>query len=150
MTVEFRIKKAPSYRIATLSRTGAWNEKKLREQYRNLVEWAKKNHLRVGHWLFLEPNLRTFVAAVEVRGKAKGSGKIRMRTHPAATVASVTFDPDVVSPEVIYHGLYDWLKWQKKDKTIRSVGLYREVYTGDPWSSPKVWSKTEIQVVVRK
>jgi effector-binding domain-containing protein len=150
MTVEFRFKKAPSYRLAILSRTGAWNEQKLRGQYKTLVDWAKKNHLRVGHWLFLEPNERTFVAAVEVKGKAKGSGRIRVRTHPAATVASVTFDPEVVSPEVVYHGLNDWLKWRKKDKTIKSIGLYREVYSGDPWSSPKVWSKTEIHVVVKK
>jgi hypothetical protein len=150
MTVDFKLKKAPSYRIATLSRTGAWNETKLRGQFKALVAWAKKNHLRVGHWLFLEPNMRTFVAAVEVHGKAKATGSIRMRTHPAGTVASVTFDPDEISPRVVYHGLNDWLKWQKKEKSIKSVGLYREVYTGDPWSSPKVWSKTEIQVVVKK
>jgi hypothetical protein len=150
MTVDFTLKRAPSYRIASLARTGAWDEKKLRGQYKALIEWAKKLHLRTGRWLFLEPNERTFVAAVEVRGKAKGTGRIRLRTHPAATVASVTFDPDVVSPRVVYHGLNDWLKWQKKEKSIKSVGLYREVYSGDPWSGPKVWSKTEIQVVVKR
>lgn len=150
MTVDFKLKKAPTFRLATLTRKGAWNEGKLRGQFRTLVAWAKKNHLKIGHWLFLEPDARTFIAAIEVRGKAKGQGSIKMRTHPASSVASVTFDPNAISPQVIYHGIVDWLKWQKKYKTISSIGLYREVYTGDPWSSPKVWSKTEIQVVVKK
>ncbi len=150
MTVDFGFKRAPAYRIATLGRTGAWNERKLRGQFADLVAWAKRNHLRVGHWFFFEPDERTFVAGIEIRGKAVGSGRIRLRTLPAATVASVTFNTDQVSPRVIYHGLYDWLRWQKKGKEIRKVLAYREVYSGDPWSSAKVWSKTEIQVVVKK
>ncbi|MGA7860513.1 MAG: GyrI-like domain-containing protein [Thermoplasmata archaeon] len=150
MTVDFGYKRAPSFRVATLSRTGAWDEKKLRGQFKTLVEWARKNHLRTGHWLFFEPDMRTFIAGVEVRGKAKGSGRIRLRTVPASTVASVIFDPDVVSPRVVYHGLNDWLRWQKKEKAIKKALSYREVYSGDPWSGPKVWAHTEIQVVVKK
>lgn len=150
MTVDFGFKRAPAYRVATLARTGAWDEKKLRGQYAQLVAWAKKSHLRLGHWFFFEPNERTFVAAIEIRGKATGTGRIRVRTLPAATVGSVTFDTDQISPRVIYHGIYDWLRWQKKSKQIRKVVSYREVYSGDPWSSAKIWSKTEIQVVVKK
>jgi len=150
MTVDFGYKRAPSFRVATLSRTGAWDEKKLRGQFKTLMEWARKNHLRTGHWLFFEPDMRTFIAGVEVRGKAKGSGRIRLRTVPASTVASVIFDPDVVSPRVVYHGLNDWLRWQKKEKAIKKALSYREVYSGDPWSGPKVWAHTEIQVVVKK
>jgi DNA gyrase inhibitor GyrI len=150
MTVDFGYKRAPSYKLATLTRTGGWDEKKLRGQFKAIVDWAKKNHLRTGRWVFFEPNMRTFVAAVEVSGKAKGSGKIRRRTVPAATVATVTFDPDEISPRVIYHGISDWLKWQKKEKKIKKAVSYREVYTGDPWTDPKVSAKTEIQVVVKK
>lgn len=150
MTVDFRYKRAPAYRVATLSRKGGWNENKLRGQFKTLVQWAKKNHLRTGHWLFFEPNERTFIAAVEIKGTAKVTGAIRLQTIPASTVASVTFNPDDVSPRVIYHGIQDWLKWQKKEKEIKKVVVYRELYSGDPWSGPKVWAHTEIQVVVRK
>ena len=150
MPIDFAYKRTPAYRVALLTRTGAWNEKKLRGQFAELSAWAKKNRLRVGHWFFFEPDMRTFIAGLEIRGKAKGTGRIRLRTLPAATVATVTFDPDVISPRIIYHGIYDYLRWQKKAKEIRKAVSYREVYSGDPWSSPKVWSKTEIQVVVQK
>jgi DNA gyrase inhibitor GyrI len=150
MTVDFGFKRAPSYRLATLSRTGGWDEKKLRGQFKTLEQWAKKNHLRTGRWIFLEPDERTFVAGIEVKGKAKASGKIRWRTLPATPVAFVVFNTDEISPRVIYHGLADWLRWRKKEKVIKGVGSTREVYTGDPWSGPKVWSKTEVQYTVKK
>lgn len=150
MTVDFCFKKVPSYRVATLSRTGGWDEKKLRGQFQTLAAWAKKNHLRAGRWIFLEPGMKTFVAAIEVKGKAKGEGPIRMRTLPGGTVACVTFNPEEVSPRIVYHGLNDWLRWRKKDKEIKSVGATREVYSGDPWSSARVWSHTEVQFVVKK
>jgi len=150
MTVDFSYKRAPSYRVATVSRTGKWDEKKLRGQFRTLAQWAKKNHLRTGRWIFLEPNMKTFIAAIEVKGKATAQGRIRLRTIPASRVASVTFNPDDISPRIIYHGLMDWLRWQKKYKEIKKVGDSREVYTGDPWSGPKVWAHTEVQFVVKK
>jgi effector-binding domain-containing protein len=150
MTVDFSFKRAPKYRLATLTRKGNWDEKKLRGQFQTLARWAKMNHLRTGRWLFFEPDGKTFLAAIEIKGKAKGSGSIRLRTVPASTVASVTFNPDEVSPRVVYHGVTDWLRSQKKDKEIKKVLSYREVYTGDPWSGPKVWAKTEVQVVVKK
>lgn len=150
MVVDFVFKRTPAYRVATLSRTGGWNEKKLRDQFRTLAAWARKNHLRIGRWIFYEPNERTFVAALEVKGRAKGEGRIRLRTLPAATVASVTFNPDEIEPEVIYHGLMDWLRWRKRAKEIQSVGMAREVYTGDPWSGPKIWARTDVQFVVKR
>jgi hypothetical protein len=149
MTVDFSFKRTSSFRMATLARKGGWDEKKLRGQFRALVEWAKKNHVRTGRYFFLEPNERTFTAAIEVKGKAKGAGAIRLRTVPAATVATVTFNPDDVSPRLVYHGLNDWLRWRKKEKEIKKVLSTREVYSGDPWS-PKVWPHTEVQFVVKK
>jgi hypothetical protein len=50
---------------------------------------------------------------------------------------------------VVYHGVTDWLRWRRKEKEIKGVGAYREVYQGNPWSDRKAWSHTEIQVVVR-
>lgn len=150
MTVDFSFKKAPSYRVVTLSRKGGWDEEKLRGQFKTLAQWTKSHHIRTGRWMFFEPNGKTFVAALEVKGKVRGSGRIRARTLPAATVASVTFNPDDVSPRVIYHGLTDWLRWRRKEKEIKRVLSSREVYSGDPWSGPKVWAKTEIQFVVKK
>jgi effector-binding domain-containing protein len=150
MTVDFGYKRMPSFKVATLSRTGAWSESKLRAQFKALTDWAKKSHVRVGRWLFFEPDFHTFIAGIEVKGSAKGRGAIRLRTVPASTVASVVFDPDEVSPRVIYHGITDWLRSQKKEKSIKRALTYREVYSADPWSDPRAWRKTEIQVVVKK
>jgi hypothetical protein len=61
----------------------------------------------------------------------------------------VRFDPTVVSPRVVYHGLSDWLRWQRKEKKIRSVVSYREIYEGNPWKDKRAWSRTEVQFVVR-
>jgi hypothetical protein len=65
-------------------------------------------------------------------------------------VASVVYDPKVIEPRVVYHGLTDWLRWRRKEGEIRSVGDYREVYTADPWTDAKAYAHTEVQIVVRK
>jgi hypothetical protein len=59
------------------------------------------------------------------------------------------FDPEVVSPRVVYHGMTDWLRWRRKEREVRSIGQYREVYPGDPWRDKNAYARTEIQVVVR-
>ena len=149
VTVDFAIRKSPAYRVAGIAWKGSWSEAKIRSNFARLEKWAKANHLRTGKWFFREPNPRSFEVLIEVRGAARSAGGIRVRKFPAARVAAVTFDPEVVSPRVIYHGIYDWLRWQRKEKTIRSVGDYREVYTADPWRSAKAWAHTTIEVVVR-
>jgi effector-binding domain-containing protein len=150
MVVEFRMKRAPAVRVATISWKGPWNERKIRAQFGRVATWAKRHGLRTGQWVFREPGTRSWQVGIEVRGAARSDGTVSVRTYPASTVASVTFDPNVISPSVVYHGITDWLRWRKKDKTIRSVGAYREVYPGDPWRDAKAWARTEIQVVVRK
>ena len=62
----------------------------------------------------------------------------------------MVFDPEVVEPRVVYHGLSDFLRWRKKSGEIRSVGDYREVYQGDPWKDRRAYAHTEVQYVVRK
>jgi DNA gyrase inhibitor GyrI len=150
VVVDFKIKRTPQYRVASLSWKGPWNERRIRAQFDRIAKWARASHLRTGKWIFREPGPRAWEVSIEVRGEARSSGPIRVRTFAAATVASVVFDPTVVSPAVVYHGVTDWLRWRRKDKTIRSVGGYREVYEGDPWRNPKSWARTDVQVVVRK
>jgi hypothetical protein len=150
MVVEFKMKRYPGGRFATLTRTGAWKKDNLRAEFRTLLRWAKANHVRTGRWIFLERGMRHWTAALEIRGSARPDGAIRLRTLPSETVASVVFDPDQIAPQVVYHGLSDWLKWRRKDKTIRRVVSSREVYAGDPWSNPTAWAHAEVQFVVRK
>lgn len=150
MVVDFKIKQAPRYRVASIAWKGPWNERRIRAQFDRIGKWARKSGLRTGKWIFREPGSRAWEVSIEVRGAARPEGPIRVRTLPGVTVASVVFDPKVVSPAVVYHGVTDWLRWRKRDKTIRSVGSYREVYDGDPWRDPRAWARTDVQVVVRK
>ncbi len=153
MTVDFAIKRAPAYRVASVRFTGPYQEKRIRSEWEGVAAWAKAHGLRTGKWFFIEeddgPRYK-FEVAIEVRGKAQGDGKVRLRTYPASPIASVTFDPDVVSDRVVYHGLSDWLRWRKKDQTIKRARTWREVYTGNPWRDARAWSHAEIQVTVSK
>jgi effector-binding domain-containing protein len=150
MVVDFAIKKSPAMR--TLSRTwkGSWQEKRIQSEFEQLERYAKEHSLKPTRWLFAGNDaMNQWLVAIEVSGKARGDGTVRVKTFPASRVASITFDPDALSPRVVYHGLFDWLRSQKKEKAIRSVGKYREVYRGNPWKDKAAWSKTEIQAVVR-
>jgi hypothetical protein len=150
MTVDFEIRKSPGWKAFSVRWKGPWNERKIRAQFEKVAAWAKAHRLRTGRWVFVEPSDRTWEVAIEVKGSAKPSGGIRRRTFRPASVATVEFDPDAVSPRVIYHGISDWLRWQRKDKTIRGVGQYREVYSDNPWTNKAAWAHTKVQVVVRK
>jgi DNA gyrase inhibitor GyrI len=149
MTVDFKFKRAPACRVATIAWKGPWSDARVRSKFYRVARWARTHGLRTGKWIFLEPAERSFVVGIEVAGKAKSEGGVRVRTYPSARVASIVFDPEAVSPRVVYHGVTDWLRWRKKEREIRSVGQYREVYTGDPWRDPKAFARTEVQVVVR-
>ncbi len=153
MAVDFAIKRAPKYRVASVRFTGPYQEKRIRSEWEGVAKWAKEKGLRTGRWFFSEDGngpRYTFEVAVEVRGHAKGDRKVHLRTYPASPIATVTFDPELVEPRVVYHGLNDWLRWRKKDKTIKRARTWREVYTGNPWKDAKAWAHTEIQVTVTK
>ncbi|MCI4369334.1 MAG: GyrI-like domain-containing protein [Thermoplasmata archaeon] len=147
--MDFALKKAPAYRVAAVERRGPWKKDHLRAEFQEVARWAKENKLRTGKWFFVERGEKRFEACVELKGKAKGSGRVRVKTLPSSRVASVTFDPEQLSPRVVYHGLNDWVKWRKKDGEIKSVGYSREVYEADPWTNAKAWAKAEIQYLVR-
>lgn len=150
MTVDFEMKKAPSLRVASIRWTGKYDEVAIRSRFEEVEKWAREHGVRTGRWVFREPDSRTWDTGIEVRGKARSEGRVKVRTLPAATVASVQFDPDVVSPRVVYHGLSDWLRWRRKEKAIRTVVSTREIYEGNPWKDKRAWSGTEVQFVVRK
>jgi effector-binding domain-containing protein len=149
MTVDFEFARAPAYRVASIAWKGPWNERQIRARFEEVEKWAKSQRLRTGRWIFREPGARSWEVAIEVKGSAAGTGRIRRKTYPASRVARVVFDPDAVSPRVVYHGLSDWLRWRRKDKQIRSVGDSREIYTGNPWRDARAWSRTEVQFLVR-
>ena len=150
MVVDFAIKRAKAMKLATISWSAAWNDKRTRSEFEKLARWLAERKVKGGRWVFESGDgERRFTVGIEVPAKVKGEGRVRVRSRAATRVATVTFDPEAVSPRVVYHGISDWLRWRKKDKTIKSVGTYREVYSGNPWTNPKAWSHTEIQVVVR-
>ncbi|MCI4323802.1 MAG: GyrI-like domain-containing protein [Thermoplasmata archaeon] len=150
MIVDFKLKRTPSYRVASLQRQGPWKADNLRTEFRTLQAWAKKRGLTTGKWIFYERGASTWEACLEIQGAAKSEGPIQVKKIPAATVASVVFDPQEVSPRIVYHGLVDWLRWQRKERTIRRVRESREVYDGDPWSNRRAWARADVQFVVEK
>jgi effector-binding domain-containing protein len=150
MTVDFAWSKSPSLKVAAIAWTGPWNEKKIRAQFARLERWAKERRVRTGRYIFREPGERRWEVAIELRRRVRGSGGVRTKTLPAASVARVVFDPEKVSARLVYHGLSDWLRWRRKSKEIRSVVSSREIYSGNPWTDPKAWARTEVQFLVRK
>jgi DNA gyrase inhibitor GyrI len=149
MTVDFGFKRTPSYRIASVSWKGPWKDATIRRNFERVAKWAKQRGYGPTLWIFREPGHRRWQTGVVVNARARSEGVIRVRRYPASRVASVVFDPDEISPAVIYHGLSDWLRWRKKDKTIRRVVSYREVYRGNPWTDRSASARTDIQVVVK-
>jgi hypothetical protein len=150
MIVDFAWGTTPKLRVAAIAWKGPWNEGRIRNRFEAVARWAKERRVRTGRWIFREPSDRSWEVAIEVKGPARGSGGVRVKTLPPATVARVVFDPEKVSPRVIYHGLSDWLRWRRKEKEIRRVLHSREVYQGNPWSDARAWARTEVQFVVQK
>jgi effector-binding domain-containing protein len=150
MVVDFSFKRSPKYRVAFLRGRVPWTERSLRAAFRELQAWAKQHQVRTGKWIIASPSNTYWEACLEIKGEARGSGRIHIKVLPATSVATITFDPGVVSPRVIYHGLMDWLKWRRKAHEIKSTGLTREIYPSDPWSDPKAWSRATVEYVVRR
>ena len=157
MTVDFAIKRFYGCSVACIRQEGWKGEAKLRENFDVIHKWAKDKGIKTGRWFFTEfggfdvpDSKRGMEAAIEIKGKARSKGNIKIRTFKPTSVAYVKFDPDKVSPRVIYHGLESWLGWQKKDKKYKEMGNWREVYNGDPWTNSRAWASTEIQVPVKK
>jgi DNA gyrase inhibitor GyrI len=149
MVVDFEYKRTPAYRVASLAWKGPWKEATIRKNFETVAKWADSKGYGPSLWVFREPGSRRWDTGVVVNARARSEGAIRVRKLPAARVASVVFDPDVISVGVIYHGLTDWLRGQKKEKKIRRVVSYREVYRGNPWTDKSANGHTDIQFVVK-
>lgn len=150
MAIDFEFTRSPAYRVASLAWKGPWSDASVRAHFEKVRKWAAARRLRTGKWIFREPNERSFEVSIEVAGPCRSEGGVRVRRLRPARVARVVFDPALVEPRVIYHGLSDFLRWRRKEGEIRSVGDYREVYPGDPWKDRRAYAHTEIQTVVRK
>ncbi len=150
MTVDFGFARTPAMRVAYRAWTGPWSERRIRAEFERLAQSIRASGGRTGRWIFREPGNRKWEVAIELKGPRSRVAGLRLRTVRGATVARVVFDPEEVAARLVYHGLTDWLRWRRKDKEIRSVGGYREVYPGNPWTDKRAWSRTEVQVVVRR
>jgi DNA gyrase inhibitor GyrI len=155
MAVDLRVKPAPSYKVASMLRVGPYSTAMLRSEFTQLVKWAKKRRLRTGKWMMYfidEPggrrpaNRLRSEACLQIKGRAVSEGKIKVKKLPAQKVVSVTFNPDKVSPRLVYSGIYGWLRYGG----YRDAGLSREVYEGSPWTNPRAWANAEVQVPVKR
>jgi len=149
MAVDFAFKRTPTYRVAYIAWKGSWKDATIRRNFEKVAKWAKDRGYGPGLWIFREPGEGKWETGVVVNARARAEGPVHVRTLPATRVASVVFDPEVVSPAVVYHGLTDWLRWRKKDKKIQRVVSYREVYRGNPWKDKSAYARTDVQFVVR-
>ena len=151
MVVDIRVKKAPSYTVASLRYRGKYiGQDILRSEFDELLKWAQMRKLRTGKWIFNELSEKHWEACLEIKGKGRSQGKIKVKTLPARVVASVKFDPDEVAARLVYHGIEGWLRWRKKSGEYASAGETREVYNGSPWTSPKDWANAEVQFPVKR
>ncbi len=154
MVVDIKTKRAPRYTVASIRRVGPYSSNMLRAEFGRLLGYAKKRRLRTGKWFlyFLdEPGSRPArklrsEACLEIRGKAKPYGKVKVKRLPRQTVLSVTFNPNKVSPMLVYSGLYGYLRFAG----FREAGPSREVYVGSPWTNPRAWANAEVQLPVKR
>ena len=155
MKVEFKVKTAPSYKVAHILHIGPYtNQNMWRPEFNQLVKWAKKRKLRTGKWImyFLDKwsekteKQRRSLACIEIKGKAKPEGKIQIMKIPRQKVVSVFFDPGEVSADVVYYGLEAWLQYCPYKQAARS----RELYDGNPWTNPRAWANCEVQVPLKR
>ncbi len=154
MLVDFKLKRAPPYKVAWLAEEKAYSDRAIRASFSRVAQWAASKGYSTGKWLFIEQyeeggTLR-WNACIEVKCNAKGEGGIGVKTIKSSDVVSVSFNPDEVSSRLVYHGINDWVRWRKKEGTISRSGRFREVYPGDPWKDASAWSNVEVQLTIEK
>ena len=125
-----------------------------RSEFSQLSKWAKKSRLRTGKWImyFIDrwgerpAKQRRSIAAIQITGKARPMGKVKVMKLSRQKVASVTFNPDKVSEELVYYALESWLE----SGSYKQAGTSRELYDGSPWTSPRAWANCEVQVPLKR
>ena len=147
--MDFRVKRAPPYRVASITRIGPWREDNLRAEFRELTGWTRTQGIRTGQWIFFERGAHRWEACLELKRPGRPSGRIRIKTLPAARVAALVFDPDRISSRIVYHALRDWTRVRRNQGDLPPVTSVREVYTGDPWNDRDAWANCEVQFLLR-
>jgi effector-binding domain-containing protein len=155
MAVDIKVKNTPAYNVASIEKTGGMGSEPLRSEFRELEKWAKKSKVKAGKYFcyFYEvgrtPDKYRFEACLEIRGNPEPEGKIKIKELPKLKVASVSFNPEKISPRLVYNGVYGWLK--ENDEGYKEAGPFsREIYPGNPWTSSWAWTRAEIQVPAEK
>lgn len=155
MKVEFKVKVAPGYNVAYITRIGPYIGSNMwRAEFNQLEKWAKKRKVRTGKWImyFVDEwgkkpeKKRRSVACLQVKGRASPEGHIKMMKIPRAKVVSVVFNPDEISDSIIYHGIEGWLPY----RPYKQAGRSRELYNGSPWTNPQAWANCEVQVPLKR
>ncbi len=155
MKVEIKVKIAPSYMVAYLIHVGPYAGQNMwRSEFSRLTGWAKKRKLLTGKWImyFIDrwgekpARQRRSVAAIQIKGKARPEGKIKVMKIPRQRVVSVTFNPDKVSDELVYYGLESWLE----SAPYKQAATSRELYNGSPWTNARSWANCEVQVPLKR
>jgi effector-binding domain-containing protein len=158
MKVDFKVKSAPSYKVAYILHYGPHTGPNMwRPEFNQLEKWTKKRKLRTGKWImgFLDKwseksqKNRRSVACIEIKGNVKPEGKIRIMKIPRQKVVSITFDPDKISADLVYHGLEAWLQYSHEHH-YKQARRSRELYDGNPWTNHSAWANCEVQVPLKR
>ena len=155
MAVDIKVKNSPSYKVASLERTGGEGSEPLRSEFKQLEKWAKKAKVKTGsyicyfHEMGKTPDRYRFEACLEISGNPESEGKIKIKELPKTPVASVKFNPEKISPRLVYNGVYGWLGENDEGYKVSDT-FSREIYPGNPWTSSWAWSRAEIQVPTEK
>ena len=155
MFVDIKVKTAPRYKVAYITHVGPYSGQNMwRAEFTQLEKWAKKRKVHTGRWIMYfidewgkKPNRqRRSVACLEIKGRAEPEGKIKIMTLPRQRVASVTFNPDEVADDIVYHGIEGWLQY----RPFKAAGPSREVYLASPWTNRRAWANAEVQVPLKR
>ena len=155
MFVDIKVKTAPRYKVAYITHVGPYSGQNMwRAEFTQLEKWAKKRKVHTGRWIMYfidewgkKPNRqRRSVACLEIKGRAEPEGKIKIMTLPRQRVASVTFNPDEVADDIVYHGIEGWLQY----RPFKAAGPSREVYVASPWTNRRAWANAEVQVPLKR
>jgi len=153
--VDIKVKTAPRYKVAYITHVGPYSGQNMwRAEFTQLEKWAKKRKVHTGRWIMYfidewgkKPNRqRRSVACLEIKGRAEPEGKIKIMTLPRQRVASVTFNPDEVADDIVYHGIEGWLQY----RPFKAAGPSREVYVASPWTNRRAWANAEVQVPLKR
>jgi len=153
--VDIKVKTAPRYKVAYITHVGPYSGQNMwRGEFTQLEKWAKKRKVHTGRWIMYfidewgkKPNRqRRSVACLEIKGRAEPEGKIKIMTLPRQRVASVTFNPDEVADDIVYHGIEGWLQY----RPFKAAGPSREVYVASPWTNRRAWANAEVQVPLKR